>query len=96
MAIITWDDDGSQYCVPDALLYGNDPQAAWAAAVPLAKHQLMQRIAELEAQLLNFPEPSEAELLEFARQTHHAYLARRQIEAQLETMNTELAQWPSR
>ena len=96
MAIVTWDDDGSQFYVPDTLLYAGDAQAAFAAAIPLAKYQLMQRIAELDAQLLNFPEPSDAELLEFARQTHHAYLARRQIASQLETMNTELAQWQSR
>lgn len=94
MAIVTWGDDGSQFYVPDTLLYAGDAQAAFAAAIPLAKYQLQQRIAELEAQIANFPEPSDAEMLEFARQAHHAYLARRQIEAQLETMQQELTQWP--
>lgn len=96
MAIITWDDDGSQYYVPDALLYGGDPQAAWAAAIPLAKWQAMQRLESLQSQLNNFPAPTEAELLDFARQTHHAYIARRQISGQIELIEQELAAWPSR
>ena len=94
MAIITWDDDGSQYYVPDALLYGNDPAAAWAAAIPAAKYRAQQRLEALQAQLINFAEPSEAELLEFARQTHHAYIARRQIAEQIALAEQELQQWP--
>ena len=96
MAIIKWDDDGQEFYVPDTLLYAGDPQAAFAAAIPLAKYQLMQRLELLESQLLNFAEPSDAELLEFARQTHHAYLARRQISEQIDLAKQELAQWPSR
>lgn len=94
MAIIKWDDDGSEYYVPDALLYGNDPQAAFAAAIPVAKYQAQQRLAALQEQLTNFAEPSEAELLEFARNTHHAYLARRQIAEQIAFAEQELTQWP--
>ena len=45
---------------------------------------------------LNFAEPSDAELLEFARRTHHSYLARRQISDQIDLAKQELAQWPSR
>ena len=96
MAIITWDDDGSQYYVPDTLLYAGDSQAAWAVAIPLAKWQAMQRLEALQSQLTNFPEPSDAELLDFARQTHHAYVARRQIAGQIEIVEQELAAWPSR
>ena len=94
MAIVTWDDDGSQFYVPDTLLYAGDAQAAFAAAIPVAKYNLQQRLESLQAQLANFAEPSEAELLEFARQTHHAYLARRQIADQIALAEQELATWP--
>jgi len=94
MAIIKWDDDGQEFYVPDALLYAGDAQAAFAAAIPVAKYQAMQRLEQLQAQLTNFTEPSEDELLEFARQSHHAYLARRQIQEQITLAEQELQQWP--
>ena len=96
MAIIKWDDDGQEFYVPDALLYAGDPQAAFAAAIPLVVYQAQQRLAALEAQLENFAAPTDGELLEFARQTHPAYLARRQISDQIDLAKQELAQWPSR
>ena len=94
MAIITWDDDGSQYYVPDTLLYAGDTEAAWKAAIPVAKYELQRRLDGLKSQLENFAEPSEAELLEFARQTHHSFLARRQIEDQIALAEQELKTWP--
>lgn len=65
-----------------------------AAAIPVAKYQAQQRLTALQEQLTNFAEPSESELLEFARNTHHAYLARRQIAEQIVFSEQELQQWP--
>lgn len=94
MAIVKWGDDGSEFYVADQLLYAGDAQAAFAAAIPVAKYRAQQRLEALQAQLTNFAEPSEDELLEFARQTHHAYLARRQIAEQIALVEQELQQWP--
>lgn len=93
MAIIKWD-DGSEYHVPDEILAAGDAVAAFAAAIPVAKYFAQQRLTALQEQLTNFAEPSESELLEFARNTHHAYLARRQIAEQITLAEQELQQWP--
>jgi len=93
MAAVEWA-NGQKFYVPDDILASGDAAAAFAAAVPWGKHEAQQRLAALQAQLTNFAEPSEAELLEFARQSHHAYLARRQIEDQIALAEQELKQWP--
>ena len=93
MAVIKWDDN-SEYYVPDAILESGDVTAAWTAAVPIAKYQAQQRLMVLMDQLNNFIEPTEFDLLQYARETHHAYLARHQISEQISIVEQELAQWP--
>ena len=96
MAIIKWDDDGSQYYVPDALLYGNDPAAAWAAAIPLEIYQAQLRIAGLKEQIAANPRQPEALLLAWARQNNPHEQQITLLENQLATAENEVTQWQSR
>ena len=96
MAIVKWDDDGSEFYVPDTLLYAGDPQAAWDAAIPLAKWQAMQQIDGMKARIAANPRQPDSLLLEWAKQNNPHEQEVTLLENQLAAAENEVAQWPSR